>query len=184
MTYGQRRANCQGTAVPLTDGETREIAMQLPRGGVITGMVLDERGEPAVNAFVRAMRFMMMGGRAAAAAVRRDTTDDRGIYRIHSLQPGDYAVCATSAQHRDRRTTRNEFRWRSIWCAATMATAPSAGARQQMARLAWPICRRSCRRRVSRSTGTRRSVSPVRHPRRRRPFRSLPAKRRAGSTCS
>ena len=50
VTYGQRRVNSQGTPVPLGDGETRDIAMQLPRGGVITGMVLDERGEPAVNA--------------------------------------------------------------------------------------------------------------------------------------
>ena len=95
VTYGQRRVNSQGTPIPLGDGETRDIAMQLPRGGVITGMVLDERGEPAVNAFVRVMRFMPGAGERRPQQTGGDNTDDRGIYRVHSLQPGDYAVCAT-----------------------------------------------------------------------------------------
>jgi protocatechuate 3,4-dioxygenase beta subunit len=95
VTYGQRRASSQGTPVPLGDGETRDITVQLPRGGVITGMVLDERGEPAVNAFVRVMRFMPGAAERRPQEMGGDNTDDRGIYRIHSLQPGDYAVCAS-----------------------------------------------------------------------------------------
>jgi protocatechuate 3,4-dioxygenase beta subunit len=95
ITYGQRRANSAGTPVPLADGETRDITIQLPRGGVITGMVLDERGEPVINANVRVMRFMQAGGERRTTQVGGDNTDDRGIYRVHSLQPGDYAVCAS-----------------------------------------------------------------------------------------
>ena len=131
VSYGQRRVNSQGTAVPLTDGETREIAMQLPRGGVITGMVLDERGDPAVGASVRAMRFMMMGGERRPQQSGGDTTDDRGIYRMHSLQPGDYAVCATlrnMGPQNDAQRIQSEI----DMVRRMITTAPSAGARQQM----------------------------------------------------
>ena len=132
VTYGQRRVNSQGTPVPLGDGETRDIAMQLPRGGVITGMVLDERGEPAVNAFVRVMRFMPGAGERRPQQSGGDNTDDRGIYRVHSLQPGDYAVCATyrgSGPQNDAQRIQMEMEG----VRRAMANAPSAGARQQMA---------------------------------------------------
>ena len=132
VTYGQRRVNSQGTPVPLGDGETRDIALQLPRGGVITGMVLDERGEPAVNAFVRVMRFMPGAGERRPQQSGGDNTDDRGIYRVHSLQPGDYAVCATyrgSGPQNDAQRIQMEME--SV--RRMMANAPSAGARQQMA---------------------------------------------------
>ena len=132
VTYGQRRVNSQGTPIPLGDGETRDIAMQLPRGGVITGMVLDERGEPAVNAFVRVMRFMPGAGERRPQQTGGDNTDDRGIYRVHSLQPGDYAVCATyrgSGPQSDVQRIQMEMEG----VRRAMTNAPSAGARQQMA---------------------------------------------------
>jgi hypothetical protein len=132
VTYGQQRVNSQGTPIPLGDGETRNIAMQLPRGGVITGMVLDERGEPAVNASVRVMRFMPGAGERRPQQTGGDNTDDRGIYRVHSLQPGDYAVCATyraSGPQNDAQRIQMEMEG----LRRSMANAPSAGARQQMA---------------------------------------------------
>ena len=132
VTYGQRRVNSQGTPIPLGDGETRDIAMQLPRGGVITGMVLDERGEPAINAFVRVMRFMPGAGERRPQQSGGDNTDDRGTYRVHSLQPGDYAVCATyrgSGPQNDAQRMQMEMEG----LRRAMASAPSAGARQQMA---------------------------------------------------
>ncbi len=132
VTYGQLRVNSQGTPVPLGDGETRNIAMQLPRAGVITGMVLDERGEPAVNAFVRVMRFMPGAGGGRPQQTGGDNTDDRGIYRVHSLQPGDYAVCATyrgSGPQNDAQRIQMEL----DSLRRAMTSAPSAGARQQMA---------------------------------------------------
>jgi hypothetical protein len=132
VTYGQLRVNSQGTPVPLGDGETRNIAMQLPRAGVITGMVLDERGEPAVNAFVRVMRFMPGAGGGRPQQTGGDNTDDRGIYRVHSLQPGDYAVCATyrgSGPQNDAQRIQMEL----DSLRRAMTSAPSTGARQQMA---------------------------------------------------
>ena len=131
LTYGQLRANSQGTPIPLGDGETREIAMQLPRGGVITGMVLDERGEPAVNAFVRVMRFMPGAAERRPQETGGDNTDDRGIYRVHSLQPGDYAVCANFRGGPQNEAQRIQMEIDGARRA--MNSAPSPGLRQQLA---------------------------------------------------
>ena len=131
LTYGQLRANSQGTPIPLGDAETREIAMQLPRGGVITGMVLDERGEPAVNAFVRVMRFMPGAVERRPQETGGDNTDDRGIYRVHSLQPGDYAVCANFRGGPQNEAQRIQMEIDGARRA--MNSAPSPGLRQQLA---------------------------------------------------
>lgn len=96
VSFGQRRPGGMGTPVQLGDGEQRDVAIRLPRGGVITGMVLDERGDPAINVNVRLLRFMAMNGQRRLQSANSGMTDDRGIYRVHSLQPGDYAVCATA----------------------------------------------------------------------------------------
>lgn len=131
IAYGQRRVNSQGTAIPLGEGETRDLTMQLPRGSVLTGMVLDERGEPAVNASVRAMRMMSTGGERRPQPVGGDSTDDRGIFRIHSLQPGDYAVCAVQrngAPQNDAQRVQSEI----DMLRRSLENAPNAAARQQM----------------------------------------------------
>jgi hypothetical protein len=100
VSHGQRRPGGAGRALALEEGERRDLLLQLPRSSVITGRVVDERGEPVVNASVRVCRFSMDSGYRRADAVGSATTDDRGIYRIHSLQPGDYAVCATTRHTR------------------------------------------------------------------------------------
>ncbi len=94
--HGQRYYGRGGREIPLRDGERREIRLTLPRTSVVTGMVVDERANPAVNASVRVLRFSMSNGYRRADSAGSATTDDRGIYRIHSLQPGDYAVCAST----------------------------------------------------------------------------------------
>lgn len=96
VIHGQRRVGFGGRAIPVLDGEHRDIRLRLPRTSVITGTVVDEHGNPAVNASVRAVRFSMSFGYRRADTAGNATTDDRGIYRIHSLQPGDYAVCVST----------------------------------------------------------------------------------------
>jgi protocatechuate 3,4-dioxygenase beta subunit len=98
VSYGQRRVGGGSTPIILGDGEQRDISIALPRGGVITGMVFDERGEPAINVPVRGMRFMLMNGVRRLSQTAGASTDDRGVYRLHSLQPGEYSVCV-SPQH-------------------------------------------------------------------------------------
>ena len=95
VSYGQRRPGTQGTAIQLGDGQKFEAQLQIPRGSVLTGTVLDENGEATPGTSVRAMRVVNQGGRRTLQGSNSGTTDDRGIYRIHSLQPGDYVVCAS-----------------------------------------------------------------------------------------
>jgi protocatechuate 3,4-dioxygenase beta subunit len=95
VTYGQRRPGTQGTMIQLGDGQKFEAHLQIPRGSVLTGMVLDEHGEPTPGTNVRAMRLVTQGGDRRLQSAGSGSTDDRGIYRIFGLQPADYVICAT-----------------------------------------------------------------------------------------
>jgi len=79
-----------------------EVVLRLWKRGAITGRVVDERGEPIVGVAVSAVRTT--GARArgldrdVAEGRLRATTDDRGIYRIAELAPGDYYVMVAATQ--------------------------------------------------------------------------------------
>jgi hypothetical protein len=99
VAWGQRRHGGAGRPLPVRDGETREIALELPRAGVITGTVVNERGEPVIGTGVQAVQFTFVNGQRVPRPTGGSSTDDRGLYRIHSLQPGEYIVCATPTNH-------------------------------------------------------------------------------------
>ena len=94
VTFGATRPGRPGTPIQLGDGEKFEAVLQLPRGSVITGTVLDEHGEPTPGTPVRAMRYVMQAGRRTLQQSGTGSTDDRGIYRVYGLQPGEYLVSA------------------------------------------------------------------------------------------
>ena len=84
-----------GTAITRAAGQRIEsITMTMPRGGVISGIVLDEVGDPAPGVPMRAMRYVWRNGVRELATGSGATTDDRGHYRIAMLIPGEYVVCA------------------------------------------------------------------------------------------
>ena len=95
VTYGQRRPGTAGTQIQLSDGQKFQAQLQIPRGSVLTGTVVDEDGEATPGTSVRAMRYVRQGERRTLQSAGSGSTDDRGIYRIFNLQPGDYVVCAT-----------------------------------------------------------------------------------------
>ncbi|HEX6183567.1 MAG TPA: carboxypeptidase-like regulatory domain-containing protein [Pyrinomonadaceae bacterium] len=71
--------------------------VRMVRGGVITGAVVDQQGEPLVALSVRALRVRDPEGRTPQTSFpfsAEDRTDDRGVYRIYGLQPGVYVVFA------------------------------------------------------------------------------------------
>jgi hypothetical protein len=97
VTYGQKRpgSGASGTAIPLADSQhLGNLKFALPRGGVITGLVTDEAGEPAYNVPVRVMRYVLRSGERTLASAGSTSTDDRGIYRVPLLPPGEYVVSA------------------------------------------------------------------------------------------
>jgi hypothetical protein len=94
-TYGAKRAGRPGTQIQLADGQKMDRAViNLPRGGVITGTVLDEHGEPAAGTQVRVLRYVIRTGERVLQQAGQDAADDRGIYRVYQLQPGEYVVNA------------------------------------------------------------------------------------------
>ena len=97
LQYGQRRPGERGTPIEIAAGETREkIALTLPRGGAISGRVMDEFGEPIADAQVMVLRNAFgPGGRRMQPAGRTGSTDDLGSFRIFGLSPGTYVVSAT-----------------------------------------------------------------------------------------
>jgi len=71
------------------------INIKLVRGGVITGKVLDTRGEPVVGVSVRSTRTRDLEGLPPNGDSETGSqTDDRGIYRLYGLSPGMYVVAA------------------------------------------------------------------------------------------
>ncbi|MFN7944175.1 MAG: carboxypeptidase regulatory-like domain-containing protein [Blastocatellia bacterium] len=72
------------------------VTVRLIRGGVITGRVLNQAGEPLCGVPVQAHRVRDAAGRTELIAQggNSDITDDRGIYRIYGLLPGAYLVSA------------------------------------------------------------------------------------------
>jgi len=69
--------------------------VRLSKGGVVTGSVTDQQGEPLVGVSVRALRVRDLDGRLPPTPLpftAEDRTDDRGVYRIYGLPPGMYVV--------------------------------------------------------------------------------------------
>jgi hypothetical protein len=84
------------TAIVLTaDAPTKEIEFRLSPEATITGLVLDEAGEPVRNAQVALMNVppQTPGGVQPAGNTRGGArTDDRGIYELANLAPGEYRL--------------------------------------------------------------------------------------------
>lgn len=96
--YGQKTPGNgrPGTPLSLVDGQHLErIALRLPRGGVISGTIVDEVGEPAYLTVVRALRYGGRVGERTLAVAGSAVADDRGVYRIPALTAGDYLIMAT-----------------------------------------------------------------------------------------
>ena len=93
MSYGQRRPEQQGTLLEILDGQlVDKVAFSLPRGGVITGTLLDEFGEPVAGAQVQAMRYRYVNGARRLTTSGGGSTDDRGMFRLYGLNPGEYYI--------------------------------------------------------------------------------------------
>jgi hypothetical protein len=86
------------TMIALTEGQRLSDArLRLWKNAAIMGTVRDDGGEPAVGLTVQAMSRIVVAGRARYLPAGSGRTDDRGAYRIASMQPGDYIVVIPQA---------------------------------------------------------------------------------------
>ncbi len=92
-TYNQRRPGGSGQGIAIQDGQRLNgVEIRMWRHASISGTVLDEAGEPAVGVTVRAFEREFRAGLRRFLPSYSGVTDDRGVYRIANLTPGDYAV--------------------------------------------------------------------------------------------
>ena len=81
----------RGTPISIAPGATVSgIDFKLGHGGVISGHVLNEDGEPFPNVHIVALQYWRFGGRKRLSPRGNAQTDDRGEYRMHDLRPGSY----------------------------------------------------------------------------------------------
>jgi protocatechuate 3,4-dioxygenase beta subunit len=99
IQYGQTRPFESGKTIELSDAQSLDRAdIAMPRGGVITGRIVDEFGEPMPDTTVQALRSTWSNGRRRLQATGRTAvTNDLGQYRLFGLPPGEYYVSATMA---------------------------------------------------------------------------------------
>lgn len=91
--FGQRRPGGPARTLKLADDERRDdVTIEIFKPAVITGTIADDAGEPAVKVKVVAYRRTFISGRPVLALANSDVTDDRGVYRIGRLDPGEYVV--------------------------------------------------------------------------------------------
>jgi Carboxypeptidase regulatory-like domain len=100
LQFGQKAPNQPGTPIEIADGQALDkVNFALPRGGAISGRVVDELGEPVASVEVHVQRFGYMGGARrlmpGGAMGGNDRTDDLGQFRLYGLPPGEYYVSAT-----------------------------------------------------------------------------------------
>jgi uncharacterized protein (DUF2141 family) len=91
--FGSKRPG-RGSGVPVAvaDGQRLTVPLKMLPGAVITGTITDPGGTPAAGVSVQA--FDARTSAAVDATPPRATSDDRGVYRIYGLAPGEYVVSA------------------------------------------------------------------------------------------
>jgi hypothetical protein len=89
---GQRSPADTEQWLEISADEKVNVKLTLWRLGVVTGTVRDEKDEPIVGATVRAYKMTIISGRRHLTNGPDARTDDRGQYRITSVQPSTYLV--------------------------------------------------------------------------------------------
>jgi hypothetical protein len=83
VEYGQTRPGSSPAMIVLASGVSASVMVRMPRGGVISGRVIDEAGQPAAGAVVLAMPDDRSDEQSGGREVRT-MTDGTGRYRRSS----------------------------------------------------------------------------------------------------
>ena len=98
ISYGQQRSTDAPKPIEIHDRELVErLDFLLPRGGIISGRIVDEFGEPMPEVSVTIERYQFVRGRRTLAPTGRQvSTNDLGEFRLFGVAPGQYYLTATS----------------------------------------------------------------------------------------
>jgi len=76
------------------DQDTRNIVFEASRGCAISGLIKDENFEPVGNALVSVFQSTVSAGERKIISRRQARANAAGEFRLASLPPGNYYVCA------------------------------------------------------------------------------------------
>src|SRR5262245_17742992 len=97
----RRRRTDSGKMLNVAENDNLEnVDLTMTRGGVVTGKVTDEDGQPVIAEQVTIFRLDQQGKRIETDAFEpfgREETDDQGVYRIFGIEAGRYLVAAGSS---------------------------------------------------------------------------------------
>lgn len=97
--YGALSPDGEGKIIALAEGgRVSDIKVTLWKQATIAGTVLDDAGDPIIGLQVRAYKRNLIAGRWKFGEYYSNQrygakTDDRGVYRLIDVEPGDYVVC-------------------------------------------------------------------------------------------
>jgi hypothetical protein len=91
--YGAVQPGRPGVALQMKEGESRaDVTIVMARAAAITGVVRHDTGLPASGIDIAAFRLPAPGQNSHLLMAGSAPSDDRGVYRIYDLPPGDYVV--------------------------------------------------------------------------------------------
>jgi hypothetical protein len=97
--HGRTRPAGPSVPLQLADGERNgDAIIRMWKQASISGTVVDEAGERLIGVRVQAYRRTVVSGRRRYVPAASALTDDRGVYRVSTLIPGDYIVGAVARQ--------------------------------------------------------------------------------------
>lgn len=82
-----------GARIAVADGQwVNDVSIVMTPASTLTGVVMDEFGDPVVGAFVRALPEFLISGQPHLVEGPAVMTDDRGVYRLSGLRSGKYLL--------------------------------------------------------------------------------------------
>jgi hypothetical protein len=88
-------------------GEPVQLELQAP--AALSGSVLSTQGDPLYGVRVQLLQRTCLAGAEDLVGSAEAATDDRGVYRIHSLQEGSYLIYAAPGVQSDNENYEGQF---------------------------------------------------------------------------
>ncbi len=133
--YGQKKPGDEGALIVVEAGRpVPAIVFRLQAASTIAGIVRNEEGYPVANILVQALRRNYgVRGNKILTVFSNALTDDRGIYRLYWLDPGDYYVSASYLPQLPTAVNASEDVPRGVYAATYFPGSGDAVARRSRA---------------------------------------------------